>query len=53
MSPQPRPIPLIPDLTAKVALRAFRKGNTYVQMRDLLGTFFTDDQFGDLYPSDG
>jgi transposase len=24
-----------------------------MQMRDLLGTFFTDDQFADLYPTDG
>ena len=24
-----------------------------MQMRDLLGTFFTDDQFADLYPADG
>src|SRR5690606_29970139 len=41
------------ELTAKVARRAFRKGNVYMQMRDALGTFFTDDQFADLYPADG
>ncbi|MHB8753281.1 MAG: transposase, partial [Aggregatilineales bacterium] len=46
-------IPLIPEATAKIARRAFRKGNVYMQMRDLLGTFFTDDQFTDLYPADG
>jgi hypothetical protein len=40
MSLQAQPIPSIPDLTAKVARRAFRKGNVYMQMRDLLGTFF-------------
>jgi hypothetical protein len=44
MSLQAQPIPPIPELTAKVAHRAFRKGNVYMQMRDLLGTFFTDDQ---------
>lgn len=53
MSLQPQVIPPIPDLTAKVARRAFRKGNLYMQMRDVLGTFFTDDQFADLYPADG
>lgn len=53
MSLQSRPIPPIPDLTAKVARRAFRKGNVYMQMRDALGAFFTDDQFSDLYPADG
>ena len=53
MSLQPHAIPSIPGLTAKVARRAFRKGNAYMQMRDLLGTFFTDDRFTDLYPADG
>lgn len=37
MSLQTRPIPPIPDLTAKVARRAFRKGNVYMQMRDVTG----------------
>lgn len=46
-------IPPIPEMTAKTARRAFRKGNVYMQMRDVLGTFFTDDQFADLYPADG
>ncbi|MEO8391659.1 MAG: IS1182 family transposase [Chloroflexota bacterium] len=53
MSLQPQSIPPIPDLTAKIARRAFRKGNVYMQMRDVLGTFFTDDLFTDLYPADG
>jgi transposase len=53
MSLQSRPIPPIPDLTAKIARRAFRKSNVYMQMRDVLGAFFTDDQFTDLYPADG
>jgi transposase len=53
MSLQPQAIPPIPGLTAKVARCAFRKGNVYMQMRDVLGTFFTDDQFTDLYPADG
>ncbi len=53
MSLQSRPIPPIPELTAKIARAAFRKGNVYMQMRDVLGTFFTNDQFADLYPADG
>jgi len=53
MSLQSRPIPPIPDLTAQIARGAFRKGNVYMQMRDVLGTFFTNDQFMDLYPADG
>jgi hypothetical protein len=53
MSLQAQPIPRIPEMTAKIARRAFRKGNVYMQMRDVLGTFFTDDQFADLYPADG
>lgn len=53
MSLQVRSIPPIPELTAAVAHRAFRKGNTYMQMRDVLGTFFIDDQFIDLYHAEG
>jgi transposase len=53
MSLQTRTVPPIPDLTATIARHAFRKGNTYMQMRDVLGTFFTNDQFADLYPAEG
>lgn len=53
MSLQIQPIPAIPETTLRVASKAFRQGNVYMQMRDLLGTFFTDDHFVDLYPPDG
>ncbi len=53
MSLQAQPIPAVPDMAAKIARRAFRKGNVYMQMRDVLGTFFHDDQFTELYPADG
>jgi transposase len=53
MSLQAQAIPPIPEMTVTVAKAAFRKGNTYMQMRDTLGTFFTDDQFLSLYPVDG
>ena len=53
MSLRPRYVPDIPEETARIAQAAFRKGNPYMKMRDELGTFFTDDQFVDLYPLDG
>lgn len=43
----------VPEETAQVARKAFPKGNPYTQMRDLLGTTYTDDIFADLYPPDG
>ena len=43
----------VPEDTAQVARKAFPKGNPYIQMRDLLGTIYTDDIFADLYPQDG
>jgi transposase len=53
MSLQAQPIPSIPEMTVAIARRAFQKGNVYTQMRDVLGTFFTNDLFTDLYPPDG
>ena len=43
----------VPEDTAQVARKAFPKGNPYTQMRDLLGTIYTDDIFAELYPPDG
>lgn len=53
MSLKPRQIPEIPEETVRIAKAAFRKGNPYMKMRDELGTFFSDEQFLDLYPADG
>jgi transposase len=53
MTLRPRYIPDVPEDTAKVAKAAFRKGNRYMQMRDELGTLFTDEQFTDLFPNVG
>ena len=53
MSLHPRSVPAIPEETTRIAKAAFRKGNPYMKMRDELGTFFSDDQFLDLYPADG
>ena len=53
MSLQPSPIPPVPEETARVARAAFPKGNRYLEMRDVLGTIYTDEVFADLYPHRG
>src|SRR4051795_6498081 len=53
MALQPRPIPPVPDDTARVARAAFPKGNPYLRLRDELGAVFGDDDFADLYPRRG
>lgn len=53
MTVKPVPIPPIPEQTKKVAEAAFPKGNVYMQMRDELGSIYTDDLFVDLYSTEG
>jgi len=53
MSLHSRPIPPVPDETARVARAAFPRGNVVMQMRDALGTIYRDDQFADLFPVRG
>jgi len=53
MSLPKRMIARVPEETAEVARKAFPKGHVYMQMRDELGTIYTDDLFADLYPVDG
>lgn len=53
MSLQPQAIPPIPEETARVARALFPKGNRYMQLRDELGTIYTDEQFAALYPVGG
>jgi transposase len=53
MSLQPRPVPPVPDDTARVARAASPKGNPYLRLRDDLGTLFGDADFADLYPRRG
>ena len=53
MSLQPKLVPQIPEQTARVARAAFKKGNLFMQMHDSFGTFFTDEQFQDLFPTRG
>lgn len=53
MSLPTRRMASIPEETVVVAQAAFPKGHPYMQMRDELGTLYTDDMFADLYPKDG
>ena len=53
MSLQAEPIFDIPELTIQVAQSAFPKGNLYLQLRDVLGPIYEDEQFAELYAHDG
>ena len=43
----------IPPLTREIAHKAFPKGNLYMTLRDELGTFYDDEDFAELYSSEG
>ena len=49
----PRPVEPVPEETACVARAAFPKGNTYLKMREELGTIFEDEAFAALFPTRG
>jgi transposase len=53
MSLKPRPVPPVPEETARIARAAFRKGNVYLTIRDELGVFFDDAMFAALFPERG
>ena len=53
MSVRPDPIGPMPEETARVAHAAFPKGSRYLQMRDALGTIFTNTDFAALDPDRG
>jgi transposase len=53
MSLKSHPIPPVPEETARVARAAFPRGNVLMQLRDTVGTIYTDDQFADLFPTHG
>jgi transposase len=53
MSLKSMPIPPVPEETARVARAAFPRGNTLMQLRDTLGTLYTDELFADLFPTHG
>jgi transposase len=49
MSMHPQPIGPVPENTARVARAAFTKGTTYVQLRDVLGAIYDDEDFAQLF----
>ena len=53
MSLHPKPIPLIPEETARVARAAFPKGNIYLQIRDSLDSIYVDEDFSNLFSAKG
>src|ERR687890_2796054 len=46
------PLP-VPDDTAKIARRAFPRGNLLLSLRDKLGPVFDDSRFAHLFPAKG
>jgi transposase len=48
MTLHPTPASPVPEETVRIALAAVPKGNVSVQMRDVLGSIYTDEQFADL-----
>src|SRR5260221_3716849 len=42
-----------PSRNRRVARAAYPKGNLYMQMRDVLGSIYTDEDFVDLFPKEG
>src|SRR5512135_177481 len=53
MSLKALPIPPIPEETARVAHAVFPRGNVFMQIRDTLGTIYSDEAFADLFPTHG
>jgi transposase len=53
MSLKALPVPPIPDETVRVARAAFPRGALCLQLRDTLGTLYTDEDFADLFPARG
>src|SRR5215216_1661342 len=49
MSMHPQPIGPVPQDTARVAKTAFPNGNIYMQIRDVLGTIYDDEDFSELF----
>jgi transposase len=53
MSLKSLPIPPVPEELARVAHAVFPHGNVFMQVRDTLGTIYTDETFADLFPTHG
>ena len=46
---RPKPIGPVPEDTVRVAKAAFPKGNVYMEMRDVLGSIYEDEDFSELF----
>src|SRR6478672_6036089 len=46
-------IPPVPEETARVVPACFPHGTLVVQLRDALGTLYSDEDFADLFPTRG
>lgn len=53
MTLHPTPVTPVPEETTRIARAAVPKGNVYIQMRDVLGALYTDQQFADLFATRG
>jgi transposase len=53
MSLKSTSIPAVPEEMARVARAVFPHGNALMQLRDTLGTIYTDEAFADLFPTHG
>src|SRR5258707_14218936 len=53
MSLKSLPIPPGSEEIALVAHAVFPRGNVFMQVRDTLGTIYTDEAFADLFPTHG
>lgn len=53
MSLKSTPLPPIPEETARVARAVFPRGNILMQLRDTLGSVYSDEAFADLFPTHG
>jgi transposase len=53
MTLHPTPVTPVPEETARVARAAVPNGNVYIQMRDVLGSIYSDEQFADLFAGRG
>src|SRR3954463_6711125 len=53
MSLKPQAICPVSQETARVARAVFSKGCLSIQIRDVLGSIYTDEDFSDLFPKEG
>jgi hypothetical protein len=47
------PIPPVPKETAHVVRACFPHGTLVIQLRDALGTLYSDEDFADVFPARG